>query len=323
MKPRFKYSTFNKLFFGLFAVTTLGLFIAFGEKTSFEIGRVIGKLVGTFLLPTVAALITWLMSGRKEGAGNLVFNVILGLMVLGQVAQFGNRILNQQQMEEMQVQRQEFKSNALSTDDPEEFAEVYEEFSTSIRDGLKELSERSTGSEKLGYSIMSEFTSYSMQRAQAWQSAFAAIQSPRILDLSLLKTPGEYEFQRKVIQEYLENTVNYEAYFDNALADLKDRLSVMGDNDPFAAGALQETREKFSLQRPIVKPLMAAHIEYGSAMIGLIDLLWENPDEWSFENGEVFIENDEMIAQFNRIVETLGSQEVIINELSTKLIEAM
>ena len=122
---------------------------------------------------------------------------------------------------------------------------------------------------------------------------------------------------------YVEITKVYNEFIINMIPNLKKRLSVLGERNEYAVGAIKGVSNKNNLQMPIIKPLMQAHIEYGNNMIQVLELLQKNKNEWSYENDEMLIYSDDVLTKFNELFEVLGTNEESINELSTKLIETI
>ena len=316
----------NKIYFLIVAVLSIGAFIAMSDPTPYGIGGLIGRLIGLFLIPALIALIVWLLSGRKEKGGSWTINIVLTLVILGQVGQFGNNIQPSQQsqvLSEFGEAQVEFKRDISNIEDPEEFDDVYKKHVASMKHSLSDLSEMSEGTEKQFYMIMNEYVGEAQLVVQKWQDSFDAAQSPRILDYSLLNSDEEFDYQKNVLNYYTENTKAYGIYYANTVPDLKGRLSVLEEENPFVKGAVEAATEKYLSQKSVFEPLMQAHIEYGNGMIQMLDLLQKNKDMWSYENDELLFSDDRLLSQYNELVEVSGSKVETINTLSSKLVDSM
>lgn len=196
MKQEFTLSKSNKIYFGVITVLSFVLFVVFSGKTSYQIGEFTGRLIFLLLLPSLFAWIVWRLSGRKEKGGSLTFNIVLTLILLGQIGQFGNKLQQSQKIRELHEQKKEFKKEISNADDPAEIDTAYNKFSDSVKDGLNRLSETSTGLEKQFYRIMSDFISESQATVQNWSNSYNSVLSPRILDYSLLNSDEEFDHQK-------------------------------------------------------------------------------------------------------------------------------
>jgi hypothetical protein len=323
MESKFKLSSFNKKFIGVAALIFLLLFVVFSDKAPYQIGVLIGRLMVLFLLPTLFAWIVWRFTGRKKKAASITFNIVLSLILLGQIGQFGNRQQQTQTVRELQEIKAEFKKEVTNSDDPAVVSAAFDKFSDSAIEGINELSETSSGDEKEFFKIMGEFASESQLMVQGWHTANNKVQSPRILDYSLLTSDGEFDYQRSILKEYIEKTVMYNEFFENLIPNIKARLSVLGEDNSYTKGAVDAATEKYFKQKPIFEPLMQTHIEYGNNLIQILDFLQKNEDEWAYENDELLLNSDELLSEYNKMAIVLESNIETINTLSNQLVNQM
>ncbi|MEN8131796.1 MAG: hypothetical protein ABFS45_16730 [Pseudomonadota bacterium] len=313
----------NKIYFSVVAVLSFGAFVAMSEPTPYGIGRLTGSLIGYFLIPALIALIVWWLSGRKEKGGSWTFNIVLTLVILGQIWQFGDNTKPSQVLSEFGEEREKFKRNISSIEDPEELDDARDKYVDSIKHGFGDLSEASEGAQKQFYIIMNGYVGEAQLAAQKWKDSFNAAQSPRILDYSLLNSDEEFDYQRNVLNLYVENTKVYSIYQANSVPDLIKRLSVLEEENATFSGAVNGATEQYLAQKPIFEPLMRAHIEYGNGMIQMLDLLQVNKDMWSYENDELIFSDDRLLSQYNELVEVFSNSAGTINTLSSKLVDLM
>ena len=319
----YKLSKSNKIYFSVVAVLSIGVFVVMSDPTPYGLGVLTGRLIGYFLIPALIALIVWWLSGRKEKGGSWTFNIVLTLVILVQIGQFGNNVQPSQVLSEYKEEQEKFKRDISNIKDPEEFDDVYKKHVASMKHSLSDLSEVSEGTEKQLYIIMNEYVGESQLVVQKWQDSLAAAQSPRILDYSLLNSDEEFDYQKNVLNIYVENTKAYGIYDANTIPDLKKRLSVLGEENATVRVAVNSATEGYLSQKPIFEPLMRAHTEYGNGMIQMLDLLQKNKDMWSYENDELMISDDRLLSQYNELVEEFGSKVETINTLSSKLVDTM
>ncbi len=233
-------------------------------------------------------------------------------MILGQIAQFSHNIQQTKKLRVLQSNQEEFKKNIFSTTDPSETEAAYTKYVDSLKDGFSNLSDTSTGNEKHFYKIMGEFINESQVIVQNWQNSFNAIQTPEIQDFTQLKSDEEFDRREKVIRLYIEKTNAYYDFFNNMIPILKKRLSVLGERNQFAIGAVKGARQKYNLQKPIFEPLKQAHLEYGNNFIQLNELLQKNNGEWSFENNTLMFTTDSVLGRFNMLYEELKNNVNLI-----------
>ena len=320
-KQKFRLSKSNGIYFGVVALLYFVLSVAFTDKIPYQIEFLTGKLVGLLIFSLLFAWIIWRLSGRKGKGGNLTFNIVLTLALLGQIGQIGNKLQQSPRLGELQEQKEEFKKEFFNTDDPAEIDTAYNEFADSVEDELSRLSEISTGSEKQLYRIMSDFFTQSQTITQNWSESYNTVLSPRILDFSLLSSDEEFDYQRNILRIYVEKTKLYDEFFASSVPNLRKRLSILGEESEHVQAVVKGTTEKYLSQKPIFEPLMQAHVEYGENMIQLLELLQKNKDEWAYESNELLIYSESVLNDYNELIEELGNNEAMINTLSRKLIE--
>ena len=114
MKQRFTLSKSNKIYFGIIAVLFIVSFIAFSEKTSHQIGEVIGKVMFLLLLSSLFAWIVWRVCGRKQKGGNSTFNIILTMVMISQIGQFASKLQQSEQLSEIQERKEESQGGTVA-----------------------------------------------------------------------------------------------------------------------------------------------------------------------------------------------------------------
>ncbi len=323
MAHPFKLSTFNKAYIGFVALVAFALFIAFSEKTPFQVGQLTGELLSCLLFPLLLAWIVWGVTGRREKGGRLTFTLVLTLILFGRLAQFEKRGRVNQEFESLQTQKEELKKELLATDDPEEIDAAFNGYVQSGKDAFDRLSKTSSGDEKKFYIIMRDIVTEAQTTTQNWNDAFRAVQSPDILDLSILVSGDEFARQSMIVRSYIEQSTAYSESVATYIPRLKKRLSVLGDGNEIATEAIKGATEKLLLQKPILEPLMRTHIAYGNNMLQILELLQKNQDDWDYDNAELSIYSDDVSSDFDELADALGANEEAINSLSEKLIDGM
>ena len=323
MKNQFSLSKSNQVYLAIVGVIWIGLFLASSNLSSEGIGALVGALLALGLFPYLIASVVWRLSGRSNRGGSWTFNICLTLLILGQVGQASVRYQQVLKAVQMQESKSQFKSTALTTDDPAQFDSAYDEYRDSVQETFTELSETTTGSDKRFFEIMNGFVSEARSGTDRWNESYNSISSERFFDLSRLNSDEEFDWQIRTAKRYVTETRNYFAMLENMLSELKERLSVLGEGNKAAVGAIKGASEVYYRQKPIYEPLVTAHMEYGSGFIQLLELLQENRESWTFENDEILINNDSMAQEYNNWIDYLAEREELINALSAQLIETL
>lgn len=320
---QYKLAKSNKIYYGFIAISSISLYIYIGIFTSYNIGKLIGLLLSYLLIPMLVAWIVWIFSKNKVNAGSITFNITLTLVVLGQFSQFAKKVNFNKTLSEMSSQNLEYYKSLANDQDSDELNKSYDDYVNSMKNGFGELSKSSTGDEKEFYKIMAEYVEETNLIVKVWQDSFDKIDSPAILNLSLLKSDYEIIRQKKLITFYLESTKKYQLFFTNMVSNMTLKLNKFGVNSPIAEGGISGISEQFEKNEPIFTPLMVAHINYGTNMIEYLEVLQLNQDKWKFENDELII-NDEIIDnKINEIFEQIEMHGTSINNLAEKLVQVI
>jgi len=289
MENKFKLSTINKRYIGLVALIFMLIFAVFSDKSAYQTGRLVGYLLTFSLLPALFAWIAWRLMGRKEGPASVTFNIVLSLLLFGQL---GNKLGRAGAVDELS--KQETKFEVSGTDSVHQ----------------KELSR-----------IMGEYGSDMQAISKDWLAAGSSLQSAGVLDYSLLTNDAEFDRQRDVLKDYIEKTVLYSDFFTNTVPYMEARLSVLGEGNLEAKEAVDGFRKGYVQQKPFFDPLIQAHIDYGNNQIQILNLLQKNRDDWAYENGQLVVYSDELMDEFNKLATATTNNEKTIGTLAVKLRE--
>lgn len=204
----------------------------------------------------------------------------------------------------------------METDDPQEYAEAYWKFSDSVKKNFDALAEKSSGTEQQIFNVLSDYFAETQSAAQTWLDSYNAVLDPSILDYSLLISDDEFDRQQRIVTEYIEQTKAYRIYFADMVPNLKDRLSVFGENEEAVKGVLKGATTKFQSRKRVLEPSLQAHIEYGNLLIKILEFLRENKEEWDYENDELIFDSDERLEEYNKLIESLTEVEKKMDTLS-------
>jgi hypothetical protein len=122
-----------------------------------------------------------------------------------------------------------------------------------------------------------------------------------------------------VIGTYVDESRKYGEYASSMRARLQKRLEVLGPDNPIAIDAMRGADEKFSKLIPILKPLAAAHGDYGRCMLEMLDLLEKHRGSWTHENGELNIDDEQVRKQYNGIFKRFTEHQETVNRLAEEI----
>lgn len=323
MAHPFTLSKTNKNYVTVVVLFNVSVFLIFSELNGYEFGRITGQSVMYFLIPWLVAGLVWLVTGRREKGGRITFNVILTLLILGQLARVNEQLTQSRVLSELLEQQEIYKQAVLASNDAARVDSATAEFSNSVIDRLTELSKTTSGSTKHFYQLMCEFTTESQATAKNWRDAYYAVLSPDILDLSLLNSEVEFAHQKDVVEHYVDQTRRYRENSTNTVSNLEETLHVLGEENKLAAQALEGARDRHEKQMPILEPLLQAHLSYGNNMIRILELLQTNRNAWEYKPDGIVIHDDETAQQFDKLAEAISRDEDSLNRLSDQLLQGM
>ena len=320
---RFTLSTSNKIFYLLLALLLIGLYIAVPVKTPESLGVLVGTLLSFFIYSWLIAWVVWWIRGKKLKGGVWTFNIVLALIVLGQIGQISRRGQKTQVVQEMQKAMAEFHSENANQGELGGPDHSLENLADAADKGFGRMSELSNGEENRYYAIMRKYTSDSFAMGQGWVDCTDALQSPRIFNLSNLDEEEEVEHQKEILTAYVNKTIEYREFFVNMVPELRKRLEVLDEEDEFVRGLVRGSMKgiarKYRSEEPVCNPLIQSHIQYGSGMIQIIDLLIENREGWAYEGEDVQFINVNLQREFNKKIQTLIENEKKIDALTAQL----
>lgn len=320
MNPVFSLSKSNKIFGIVAAFLFAGIFLLTSEPGSVDIARALGRLLALLLIPTILSWIVWRFSGRTENSGSVAFNVLLALFILGQLVSLSQFRAQAFQTAEMENEAADYRRRIATAGTPEEARQLQEAYTESTLSNLRRLAAQSSGKQREFHLIMAQFIEDTQVREKQWNSTFFQAESERILDSSVLNSPQEFEFQRGVIDRYLEETRDYSKYFFAMPADLRTRLDVLGRGNHAAAEAFGAFQGSHRAQVESYTRLLKAHIRYGATTRQMLDFLEKNTDSWNHENGSLQFHSDDLRKEYDKLHESREALGLTINEISQQLL---
>ena len=325
MKSPFKLSKTNIIYALIVAVIIIFLnIINYGFDGGYTFGIILGSVIGIAIFPTLIAFLFWFILGKKEKGGTTSFNVILTLMLIGSINQFGQIAKDRKKpIDNIQKAISEYKESTQTN--PDSTDSNYSKLSTNIKSSIDDLIKTSVGEERNVWLILKDFFKKSDSTNVKWNNAYNTFAEPRILDFNRLNNSNEFKFQKQTVQEYINQSKHFKFFVENRFDYLKEQTKRIDKSNKSYIGFIKGLTKKDSIQKPIFIPYINAHIEYGEGIKKVIDLLEIEQGKWNYENETetLIFKKTDIQATYEVIFNNAISNEEIVNELSEKLVEIM
>jgi len=320
-KHPFKLSKVNWIFGLMVIAISAFIFLRDDGINAYSLGTLFGRILFTGIVPLVVALVVWLIRNRKEYTGTHTFNIVLALLCFGMVKEIG-AISNDktQSVNEINKSASEFKEKINNEEDA---ISAFEEHSNNVDEGIAKMIRTSTGNEQKVYQNLQKFTSINSSVMIDWQKAYDSVMEPRILNYSLLNNQKEFDYQIDVLENYIEQSEEYKNYFENRKSLIEDLNKDIPTGNQTLIGIMKGIDNKDSIQKPIFRPFIDSHINYGNNLTEIIKFLNVNSGKWEYQNDELIFENSELEKKYSEIIQKIAENENQINKLGEKLIEVM
>lgn len=165
---------------------------------------IIGTTIGVFLITIIFSFLTWLLLGRKENGGSIVFNVVIMVIFLSQLSFIANKNhAKNKPIQDLESAMADYKD--MNESHPDSVVVNYNKCSNSIKTGMDELIKTSTGTEKEFNIILRQSFEESDSVSTDWSKSYEKIIDTRLLDYSLLNTKEEFSYQLNATDEYIKN----------------------------------------------------------------------------------------------------------------------
>lgn len=324
MKYPFKLSKANIIYAIAVAAIIIFLHIRTFGFNAYTFGMSIGSVFGIILITSLIALLFWWALGRKESGGTTTFNIVLALLFFGSISELGQISKDRKKpIDDLKKAISQYKENTLTN--PDSTDSNYNKLSRNIKNSIDDLIKNSVGEERKVWLALRRFFKKSDSTNLAWNNAYNAFAEPRILNYSKLNSAKEFEFQKRTIQEYITQSRNLKYFVENRVEYLKEQTKRIDKSNKSYKGFVRGLTKKDSIQKPIFKPYINAHIEYGKCLNKIIEHLENEQGKWSYDSKIEALIFDDSVAQniYNNILNDAILNEGIVNELTEKLVEIM
>ncbi len=320
-KNNFKLSKVN----WIFAIIVIGIssfvFLKKDGINGYSLGYLVGLIVTAGIIPLIFALVVWLIRGRVPYAGTYTFNIVLAILCLGIVKEIGAISMERSNsIDEISKSVSSYKDSLSNNGDPDR---AFDQYSSTFQKNLAKLINNSSGNEQEVYKKLLEFFTNNQVVMVEWQKSYDSVMNPRILDYSILNSSEELKYQVNVLEHYKVESESYKRNFITRKSRVKELFKNIPENNELLKGVMTGISKKDSVQKPVFVPLIDTHIEYSKNLISILDLLEKNGQSWTYDNGQLFFESEEIEDKFTSIIQKVIENEKIINELTDKLIEVM
>jgi len=327
MKTKFKLTKSSKVYLSIILVlilTTSVLSIVNTDISAYQAGKIFGNFLAFIIFPYFIAWITWMISGKKEDGGNLIFKLILTLMLISNTLKTINETRDYKNkkidtyLTELKNSRNEFKQSILNDENKDESHKKYQ---SSVIKSIDKISKMSNKKEQKALSIFKRNLKIYSQETNKWDKAVDAIANDRILNIPLLKKEREFKYQKTIINNYIKASKKHKLLISNFVKNLEDDFNNNGINEssPFMKGFKKSINKKFSKKTPLFKVLMDEHIKYGKNMINLLNFLEKNNKLWEVKNETINFKDDNLSKTNTKLWEKLEINEDNINRFTKEI----
>jgi len=315
MKAKFKLTKSSKIYLWiiLFLLTLIGL-LALSIDTNniaYKLGNIIGRILSYFIVPYAIAWFVWIITGKKENGGNLMFKLILTLMILTSFSNSINRENNYP--ESIEVSNSKLKKSILNGESDKSidsnFDDYQKELFLSITPKLREENKEALKFVKL-------YMEGQFKAKKIWVKSFKSILDSRVLDYSLLNNPKEYSYQKSIIKKYIKDS---KIYKDKVLTTRNELKMMLNENNvnlntKFMKDLVKSLDQAELKKRVKREKVLNEYIKYGNALFNLLEFLEKNQKDWSYENDELIINNDKLSKRHNFLTSLVSDIELEIKK---------
>jgi len=321
-KHPFRLSKSNIILSVIVSIIVMFLNTRFTNFDGFTVGTMIGSVIGVLLLPLLLALLFWFIKGRKKLGGTITYNVVICLMLFGQFGEFSRNIQTKENSSEsILTARDEFINNTKGN--PDSITSNYNKYSETVDKSMEDLIASSTGDERQVYLIIQKYLAKMNTVYSKWNDANDKVLSPDVFDFELIKNTEECDRQIEIIDDYILTSSNYHDFFLNRIPYLTEELKVVGLNSKYAKRFMKTLREKDSLQMPVFKPYIKAHIKFGKGLNQILKLAKQNIGKWKVEDNYLSFENTEIQTKYDDYLDNVIKHEETVDAFYDKLLDVM
>ncbi len=289
--------------------------------SSYAIGTFVGRFVFVLVFPLIVAVLAWFITGRKEGGGQIMFNIVLVILSFGAATNvFDNAKEDRQQLANVQSNIGELRN--LYSQDSVPQASV-DSVSTAIIKNFNKMILRSSGAEREIIKISKEMFIQTTRFASNWNNSFDRLNNAGLIDYSKIQDTQSRNEQRKIIVEYQKMSKIYLRFFLSRKTILNKKLEHLDPNNPTVVGFKNGFTSKDSIQRPVMISYLKSNINYGQNLLSVLDMFDDPNVGWHYDGTVLEFDNYNDELKYNMLYESMDSNINSINRLHERVLEIM
>lgn len=266
------------------------------------------------------------MHKKNKPVRNWTFNIVLLLSLVTTISHWvllasrsdREKKTSQNLTKNVEQAKDTLKDKIGNAKDAKAVRSAYDEYGDSTHKALENATKQASGDQKKVADIAKAFHQEMVQRTKEWLDSLIAANALDPSTLSYFESDGEFQRQKKILSAYVQKSEEYKKAFDNMISTYKTKLEGLDKNSGTYKGAVDGITDSYNEQKPLVEPLLTAHIELGKNHIQLLELLQQSKEKWSFTDGQFLFNDDDSLNNFNAISEKIKANATTIQTLSTK-----
>lgn len=241
--------------------------------------------------------------GRSEPSSKSPSALLLAVMIA--LTSLGCRQNADQDMingiEELESAKDDLRASVGQAETLEERSDAIDRYNKDVMNSLDEVKKDLPEKSRRATASLQAFVRRDQEAGNQFQHAFAKVEDPRILDFSQFGNEGEYEYQRSILTDYVNQARSYQEFFDSNVKNFQIELQALGDDNEFVVGMRNGLQKRFPKQKQIVHALLDTHVKYGDTMLRLVKFLEQRDGTWEMEGEQVSLSTDEDVETFNAL----------------------
>lgn len=315
--PRFALPRAAWIIWGLLAGLSLILALRAGVlSSSYELGRVIGQIVGFLLLPTVFAWVVWRLAGRKPRAGHITFFVVFVIVGLGQLAQFSRRAETTRMLSGLSEDARGLQS--AGNTDPAKAGDFLE--STSKKLGAA--SAGAVGEDRAYLDAAQAFTAQLAAKARDYDTASSNLGLDTFFDFTRLDTKEKIAARRTHLAEFRRVNADLREMQANGEALFRVELEQRRVSPGMITQALAGYRSSSAAQLPFLLKMRDREAEYMGMMREFLDFAESQLGQWEVHDSRLIFADDAALERYNTLLGRFAENEQAQQALQQKLQQA-
>ena len=316
-KPkRMEYQRLNYIFFLVFVVVYAILHFSLVPDAMSNIPRFVGKTFGALILTTIVAWLCWFISFKRKIVGVIAFNLGISLLTGKYIYDFYQFYQHKQRLNNIVLAEQRMDQVLENTTDAREIDNAYQEFAKEVQRNVGDAADSVEGKERLFLLSMNELISQAMVVNAEWTEAFNDFDQTDFLDFNMLIIDAYvYERRRKVAQRFADKSKTYRTFLESAPDFMVEKLDEFDIQGKERQKAIEGFNASYLSDVEVLLPILNEYISYSEHFVEALNLLQNNHNAWTVIDGELDVQNQEFLDQYNALLDVMVAEEDKINML--------